>query len=121
MNSLANGNSSIGSVSLDHGAVEQATEDSSQADGSTAESEIDARKGSVNAVSKMISSLLESSKLTGVRTSEEEMAELLDRTAKWIIRSLECIDSPKDVYDKKTFELFDEFIIAGEGDCCLPR
>jgi hypothetical protein len=62
----------------------------------------------------MISSLLESSKLTSARTSEEEMAELLDRAAKWIIRSLECIDSPKEVYDKKTFELFDEFIVAGE-------
>lgn len=114
MTSLTSGNISISSISLADCTVEQKTEDSSQADSSTAESEIDARKGSVSTVSKMISSLLESSKLTSARTSEEEMAELLDRAAKWIIRSLECIDSPKEVYDKKTFELFDEFIVAGE-------
>jgi hypothetical protein len=63
---------------------------------------------------KTISSLLESSKLTGIRTIEEEVIEILEKVAKWILRSLKCIDSPKEVYDKKTFRPFDEFVETGD-------
>jgi hypothetical protein len=58
--------------------------------------------------------LLKSSKLTGIRTSEEEVTEVLEKVAKWILRSLKCINSPKEVYDKKAFRPFDEFIETGD-------
>jgi len=109
----SNESSSAMSADGTDGARESA-EDSSQADASSqADSEVD-MEGGGSAVCKMISSLLKGAKLTGVRTSEEEMTELLDKTAKWILRSLKCIDSPKDVYERKSFRLFDEFVATGD-------
>lgn len=89
-------------------------DDSSQTDTSSQAESDNGMEGGRNAVCRMISSLLKSAKLTGIRTTEEEVTELLDKSAKWILRSLKCIDSPKDVYDKKYFRLFDEFISTGE-------
>ena len=101
-----------------HSAPETA-EDSSQADmSSIADSELGATSdvaGGANVMYKMISSLLKSSKLTGIRTPEEEVTELLEKVVKWIIRSLKCIDSPKDVYERKSFDPFDDFVAAGKG------
>jgi hypothetical protein len=70
--------------------------------------------GGGSALYKTISALLKSSKLTCIRTSEEEVIEVLEKVAKWILRSLKCIDSPKEVYEKKTFRPFDEFIETGD-------
>lgn len=100
--------------------AQQTAEDSSQTDTSSiAESEPDKMAtsrmgGGGNALYKTISSLLESSKLTGIRTIEEEVIEILEKVAKWILRSLNCIDSPKEVYEKKTFRPFDEFVTGDE-------
>lgn len=99
------------------GGMDRATEsvdDSSQADESSQAESDSGMQGDANAVRRMISSLLDSAKLTGIRTSEEEMIELLQKTAKWIVKSLKWIDSPKKVYDKKSFRVFDEFITTGE-------
>jgi hypothetical protein len=99
----------------------ETAEDSSQTDtASIAGSELDTTAtsrlggGGGSALYKTISALLKSSKLTGIRTSEEEVTEVLEKVAKWILRSLKCIDSPKEVYEKKTFRPFDEFIETGD-------
>lgn len=100
--------------------AQETAEDSSRTDtASIAESELDTTAtfrmgGGGSTLYKKILSLLESSKLTGIRTSEEEVTEVLEKVSKWILRSLKCIDSPKEVYEKKTFRPFDEFIETGD-------
>ena len=99
--------------------AQQIAEDSSKTDTSSiAESELDtmatSRMGEGgSALYKSISSLVESSKLTGIGTTEEEVAVILEKVAKWILRSLKCIDSPKEVYEKNAFRPFDEFVETG--------
>ena len=95
-------------------------EDSSQTDtASIAESELFAAAtsrmgGGGSMVYKMISSLLKGSKLIGTYTSEEEVADALEKVSKWSLKSLTYIDSPRSVYEKKCFGPFDKFLEAGE-------
>lgn len=107
-----NGMDLSGSV-LDATGSTESMDNSSQADESQTGSDSD-MEGDGNALVRMISSLLSSAKLIGVRTPEEEVCEVLEKTAKWILKSLLCIDSPKKVYDKKSFRRFDELVATGE-------
>jgi hypothetical protein len=114
-----NTSTSVNTEDVSENAPETA-EDSSQTDtASIPGSEVDTAAtsrmgGGGSALYKRISALLKRSKLTGIRTSEEEVTEVLEKVAKWILRSLKCIDSPKEVYEKKTFRPFDEFIETGD-------
>ena len=89
--------------------AQQIAEDSSKTDTSSiAESELDTMAmlrmgGGGSTLYKAISSLVKSSKLTGIHTTEEEVAVILEKVAKWILRSLKCIDSLKKVYEKNAF------------------
>ena len=86
----------------------------SPGDGSSvvADSELDSGKVSVL---RLVSSLLSESRQNGVLTTEEEAATALDKVAKWCMKSVKYVSSPRELFERRAFKPFDKFLQAGRG------
>jgi hypothetical protein len=65
-------------------------------------------------VDRSIAVLLNEARQTGVMTTEEEVVASLDSISKWCTKTLKALESPNDLYEKRTFAQFNALIEAGE-------